>query len=108
MNINAGNGFVFISHLGEVFPSGFLPISAGNVKRKSLVDIYRDSPLFRSLRDPEQLQGRCGVCEFREVCAGSRSRAFATAGSPLAEDPFCAYQPGSFPKQKELAELLGR
>lgn len=108
MNINAANGFVFISHLGEVFPSGFLPISAGNVKRESLVDIYRDAPLFRSLRDPEQLQGRCRSCEFRQVCAGSRSRAFATAGNPLAEDPYCAYEPGSFPKQKELAELLAR
>jgi AdoMet-dependent heme synthase len=107
MNINSANGFVFVSHLGQVFPSGFLPISAGNVKDQSLVDIYRDSPLFVSLRDPQQLQGRCGECEFRVACAGSRSRAFAMEGNPLGEDPYCAYEPGSFPKQKELAELLG-
>jgi radical SAM protein with 4Fe4S-binding SPASM domain len=107
MNINSANGFVFVSHLGQVFPSGFLPISAGNVKDQSLVDIYRDSPLFVSLRDPQQLQGRCGRCEFRVACAGSRSRAFAMEGNPLGEDPYCAYEPGSFPKQKELAELLG-
>jgi radical SAM protein len=107
MNINSANGFVFVSHLGQVFPSGFLPISAGNVKDESLVDIYRDSSLFVSLRDPEQLQGRCGECEFRVACAGSRSRAFAMEGNPLGEDPYCAYQPGSFPKQEELAALIG-
>lgn len=106
MNINSGNGFVFISHLGEVFPSGFLPLSAGNVKKKSLVDIYRHSPLFVRLRDPNELQGRCRACEFRSVCAGSRSRAFATMGNPLGEDPYCNYQPGSFPEQERLAALL--
>ncbi|MCA9795442.1 MAG: TIGR04053 family radical SAM/SPASM domain-containing protein [Candidatus Eremiobacteraeota bacterium] len=93
MNINAANGFVFISHLGEVFPSGFLPISAGNVRRQSLVDIYRDAPLFRQLRDPAMLRGRCARCEFKEVCAGSRSRAFALSGDPHDEDPYCNYQP---------------
>ena len=106
MNINAGNGFVFVSHLGEVFPSGFLPLTAGNVKHESLTDIYRHSPLFVQLRDPNQLQGRCGRCEFRELCAGSRSRAFAMMGSPFEEDPFCAYEPGSFPAQKELTAVL--
>lgn len=106
MNINSANGFVFISHLGHVFPSGFLPLSAGNVKRESLVDIYRDSRLFKQLRDPNELQGRCGECEFRQVCAGSRSRAFATMGNPLGEDPYCNYQPGSFPEQEKLAALL--
>jgi AdoMet-dependent heme synthase len=106
MNINAGNGFVFVSHLGEVFPSGFLPVTAGNVKRDSLTDIYRHSPLFVQLRDPDELQGRCGRCEFRSVCAGSRSRAFATTGSVVGEDPFCGYEPGSFPAQEELKTLL--
>jgi len=106
MHINAGNGFVFISHLGEVFPSGFMPVKAGNVKEKSLVDIYRDSPLFQTLRDPDQLEGRCGLCEFSGVCGGSRSRAYAVTGNPMAEEPFCTYEPGTFPFQEELTERL--
>ncbi|HLK34712.1 MAG TPA: TIGR04053 family radical SAM/SPASM domain-containing protein, partial [Terriglobales bacterium] len=75
--INDGKGFVFISHLGEVFPSGFLPVSAGNVRRHSLADLYRNSPLFTALRDTANLKGKCGECEFREVCGGSRARAYA-------------------------------
>ncbi len=73
--VNAGNGFLFVSHLGEVYPSGFLPIRAGNVRERTLASIYRDSDLFRSLRRPEGLKGMCGACEFRTVCGGSRSRA---------------------------------
>lgn len=88
-----GNGFVFVSHTGEVFPSGFLPLSGGNVRERSLVDIYRDSQLFRSMRDPEALGGKCGICPFRFVCGGSRARAFAVSGDPLGEDPFCPYEP---------------
>ena len=107
MHINAGNGFVFVSRRGEVFPSGFLPLSAGNVRSASLVDIYRDAPLFRSLRDTRQYRGRCGACEFVGVCGGSRSRAYAVTGDPLAEEPFCTYQPGSFPFQRELRERAG-
>ncbi len=72
--INDGKGFVFISHLGEVFPSGFLPVSGGNVRKQSLSEIYRNSPLFRSLRDSKNLEGKCGQCEFREICGGSRAR----------------------------------
>jgi radical SAM protein with 4Fe4S-binding SPASM domain len=106
MHINAGNGFVFISHLGEVFPSGFMPVKAGNVKEKSLVDIYRDSPLFQTLRDTDQLEGRCGLCEFSGVCGGSRSRAYAVTGNPMAEEPFCTYEPGTFPFQEELSTRL--
>jgi radical SAM protein with 4Fe4S-binding SPASM domain len=106
MNINAANGFVFISHLGDVFPSGFLPLRAGNVRKRSLPDIYREAPLFRELRDPERLKGRCSSCEFREVCAGSRSRAFAMTGDVHDEDPYCNYQPGSFPLAEELALRL--
>jgi radical SAM protein with 4Fe4S-binding SPASM domain len=106
MHINAGNGFVFISHLGEVFPSGFMPVKAGNVKEKSLVDIYRNSPLFQTLRDPDQLEGRCGLCEFSGVCGGSRSRAYAVSGNPMAEEPFCTYEPGTFPFQEELRARL--
>src|SRR5574341_367715 len=108
MHINAGNGFVFISRRGEVFPSGFMPIAAGNVKQTSLVDIYRHSPLFRDLRSPDQFEGRCGQCEFRTVCGGSRSRAYAVTGSPLGEEPFCTYQPGSFPYAEHLMPYLRR
>jgi radical SAM protein len=91
--INDGKGFVFISHLGEVFPSGFLPISAGNVRRESLTDLYRNSPLFVSLRDSRNLKGKCGVCEFREICGGSRARAYALTGDLFAEEPCCVWQP---------------
>ena len=106
MHINAANGFVFISVRGEVFPSGFLPLSAGNVRDRSLVDIYRNSSLFCALRDPSAYQGRCGCCEFVTVCGGSRSRAYAVYGDPFAEEPFCNYEPGTFPFQKELNVLL--
>lgn len=108
MHINAGNGFVFISRRGEVFPSGFMPVSGGNVRETSLVDVYRGAPLFRDLRDANKLQGKCGRCEFKHVCGGSRSRAYAVTGKPLAEEPFCTYQPGSFPYVRELAPHLGQ
>lgn len=91
--IRDGNGIVFVSHVGAVYPSGFLPLAAGNVRRQSLVDIYRHSKLFRSLRDPDRLQGKCGRCEFRALCGGSRARAFAEGGHPLAADRLCPYQP---------------
>lgn len=91
--INDGKGFVFISHRGEVFPSGFLPLSGGNIRQQSLASIYRDSPLFRALRDSANLKGKCGDCEFREICGGSRARAYAVSGSPFAEEPCCVYQP---------------
>jgi radical SAM protein len=108
MDVNAGRGFVFISHTGAVHPSGFLPLAAGNVRERSLLEIYRESPLFVHMRDGGMLKGRCGVCEFGAVCGGSRSRALATTGNPLAEDPLCAYQPGSFPYQGEVARILAR
>ena len=91
--INDGKGFVFVSHLGEVFPSGFLPLSAGNVRSQSLAQIYRHSPLFVSLRDSANLKGKCGLCEYREVCGGSRARAYALTGDPFAEEPCCVYEP---------------
>jgi radical SAM protein len=91
--IRDGNGIVFVSHTGQVFPSGFLPLSAGNVRRETLADIYRHSGLFRSLRDADQLQGKCGQCAFRTLCGGSRARAYAASGDPLASDPLCPYQP---------------
>ncbi|MBZ5598389.1 MAG: TIGR04053 family radical SAM/SPASM domain-containing protein [Acidobacteriia bacterium] len=94
--INDGKGFVFVSHLGEVFPSGFLPISAGNVRQQSLAELYRHSPLFVSLRDSGNLKGKCGVCEFREVCGGSRARAYALTGDAFAEEPGCVWRPSQY------------
>ena len=91
--VNAGKGFAFVSHLGDVYPSGFLPLRAGNVREGPLAEIYGSSPLFRSLRDPDRLRGRCGRCEYRRICGGSRSRAFALTGNHLATDPWCGYQP---------------
>ncbi len=90
---NDGSGFLFVNFKGDIQPSGFLPLTAGNVRSDSLVRIYREHPLFVALRDPEQLRGRCGRCEFRSACGGSRARAYATTGDYLAEDPACAYVP---------------
>jgi radical SAM protein len=106
MDINAGRGFVFISHTGSVHPSGFLPVSAGNVHQEKLGEIYRESKLFKDLREPVMFAGRCGVCEFSPVCGGSRSRAYALTGDPLAEDEMCGYVPSSFPFQDDVAEFL--
>jgi len=91
--VSDGKGFVFVSHTGEIFPSGFLPVSGGNVLRDSLTDVYRTSDLFRSLRDTTQRGGKCGLCEYQKICGGSRSRAYAFTGDFLAEDPRCVYQP---------------
>ncbi len=91
--VNDGKGLVFISHTGDVYPSGFLPIRAGNVRKKSVVDIYRNSTLFRNLRDPDKLKGKCGLCEYRRVCGGNRARAWAVSGDPLGEEPACIYIP---------------
>jgi radical SAM protein len=92
-SVNDGNGFVFVDHVGKICPSGFLPLTCGNARQGALVETYRDNEVFRRLRDPEALGGRCGRCEFRAVCGGSRSRAFAATGYAFAEDPLCAWQP---------------
>ncbi len=89
--VSDGRGFVFVSHTGEIFPSGFLPISSGNVLRDSLTDIYRNAPVFKELR--EKRDGKCGICEYQKICGGSRARAYALTGNYLAEDPRCVYQP---------------
>jgi radical SAM protein with 4Fe4S-binding SPASM domain len=94
--ITAGDGFAFVSHTGEVFPSGFLPESAGNVGEDSIVDLYRDSDLFERLRRKDELTGKCGACEFRQVCGGSRSRAYAETGDPMGSDPLCEYVPEGY------------
>jgi len=93
--VNDGNGFLFISHLGDIMPSGFLPITAGNVREDDVVDVYRNHPLFRDLRDVSKLKGRCGICEFKDVCGGQRGRAYGVTGDYLETDPACVYQPGS-------------
>lgn len=94
-SIRDGHGILFVSNTGDICPAGFLPLVAGNVRRDRLVAVYRDSPLFRSLHDPSQFEGRCGICEYRVVCGGSRARAYEATGNPLATDPFCEYQPHS-------------
>jgi radical SAM protein with 4Fe4S-binding SPASM domain len=91
--VNDGKGFLFISHVGNVYPSGFLPIHAGNVKETQLREIYRNAPIFKSLRDTSQLEGKCGACEYKEICGGSRARAYAVTGDPLAQEPCCIYEP---------------
>lgn len=101
--VNDGDGFVFVSHRGEIYPSGFLPVSAGNVRTHDLVEVYRMHPLFRALRDREQLKGKCGLCEFRSVCGGSRARAHAMTGDPLEADPLCAYVPPAMARRTERA-----
>ena len=106
MDVASGRGFVFVSHLGDVMPSGFLPLSLGNVRERPLPDIYRDSPLLADLRDPDLLLGRCGRCEFRSVCGGSRSRAYGVTGNVFAEEPGCAYEPGSFPFPGDVQALV--
>jgi AdoMet-dependent heme synthase len=92
--IRDGNGIMFIAAGGDVTPSGFLPLSAGNVRTHDPVALYRDSALFQALRAPQSFGGRCGACEFHQICGGSRARAWAATGDVLAQDPLCAWQPG--------------
>lgn len=108
IEVNAGRGFVFISHVGTVHPSGFLTAPAGALRDDCLTEIYRQSALLNDLRDRGKLEGRCGVCEFGRACGGSRSRAFAMTGNPLAEDPLCGYVPGSFRFADDIEQLTGQ
>jgi heme b synthase len=89
----AGTGVCFVSHSGEVFPCGYLPVSAGSVRDRDIADIWQNAELFQALRDPELLKGKCGVCEFNRVCGGCRARAYGMTGDILAEEPFCTYSP---------------
>ncbi len=91
----AGSGICFISHQGEVFPCGYLPISAGNIRTQPFAEIWQNAEVFRKLRDPNLLKGKCGRCEYRRVCMGCRARAFAATADYLDEEPFCLYQPAS-------------
>jgi radical SAM protein len=95
-SVNDGDGFMFISHTGEIMPSGFLPLAAGNLRHDDLVRVYRESPVFKSLRDRTQLKGKCGICEYVKVCGGSRARAYAMTGDYHAAEPFCAHVPRRF------------
>jgi radical SAM protein with 4Fe4S-binding SPASM domain len=92
MGTRDGKGILFVAHDGDVYPAGFLPIRLGNVTERSIVDTYRNHPLLKSIR-ATAFQGRCGVCDFADLCGGSRARAFATSGDALGEDPACAYDP---------------
>ncbi|HEY2860265.1 MAG TPA: TIGR04053 family radical SAM/SPASM domain-containing protein [Terracidiphilus sp.] len=112
--LNDGKGFVFISHVGEVYPSGFLPSAAGSIRNQPLSTIYRESPMFLNLRDTSKLEGKCGACEFKEICGGSRARAYALTGNPYGEEPCCAYVPRGYvrppvqtPRQPTLHVLQG-
>ncbi len=89
----AGTGVSFISHRGEVFPCGYLPVEAGHIRRQGFQDIWENSPLFAELRDVDLLGGKCGVCEFKKLCSGCRARSFGMTGDYLAEEPFCTYEP---------------
>ncbi len=99
--VNDGNGFIFISHIGDVYPSGLLPVKVGNVRLQPLSEIYRESPILKQLRDPDQYKGKCGVCEFRHVCGGSRSRAYASTGDYLESEPYCVYIPRAMRKKNK-------
>ena len=95
--IRDGHGIMFVSNQGDIYPAGFLPLATGNVRADNLVDVYRDSPIFRALHNPSTFKGKCGICEYRTLCGGSRARAFAYTGDALASDPFCAYEPAPLP-----------
>ena len=89
----AGTGVCFVSHRGEIFPCGYLPVEAGNIRQTNFQQIWSDSPLFAELRDPDTLGGKCGLCEFKKVCGGCRARAYGMTLDYLAEEPFCTYEP---------------
>jgi radical SAM protein with 4Fe4S-binding SPASM domain len=93
LGLNDGKGVMFVSHTGLVHPSGFLPILCGMFPQTKLNHIYRNSPIFRRLRDASELTGKCGLCEYRHLCGGSRARAYALTGTPYAEEPDCSHIP---------------
>lgn len=97
LNVNDGNGVMFVSHVGAIQPSGFMPIVCGVFPTNHVVRVYQNSPIFRGLRDPDRLEGKCKVCEFRSICGGSRARAYAVTGNPFAEEPDCSYRPRIMP-----------
>jgi radical SAM protein with 4Fe4S-binding SPASM domain len=105
----AGTGVCFISHEGEVYPCGYLPVIAGRLRKQSFVDIWENSTVFHELRDAGNLKGKCGCCEFRNVCMGCRARAYAATGDFMDEEPFCVYQPRTKGlNETKTPELIGR
>jgi radical SAM protein with 4Fe4S-binding SPASM domain len=99
----AGTGVCFISHEGEIFPCGYLPVKAGDLRQQTFAEVWTNSQVFEELRDTSNLQGKCGCCEFRNICMGCRARAFAASGDMMAEEPFCIYQPKSLERSKQAA-----
>jgi radical SAM protein with 4Fe4S-binding SPASM domain len=99
--VNDCNGFLFVSQVGNVYPSGFLRIHAGNIRETPLQNIYRNSAIFKSLPDSSKLEGKCGACEYKEICGGSRARAYAVTDDPLAQEPCCIYQPRNWDPKPE-------
>ncbi len=104
MWVNEGRGFVFVSHRGEIFPSGFLPVSCGNVRDRDVIETYRNHPTFRLLRNSDAFAGKCGVCEYRKVCGGARARAYAMKGDLIASDPLCPYVPSGYDGPSDVFE----
>ena len=104
-SVNDGDGFMFVSHVGEIMPSGFLPIVAGNVRTDNLVEVYREAPLFTRLRDRSLLKGKCGVCEYVSVCGGSRARSFGVTGDYMASEPCCVHVPKRYQRMIERAAV---
>ncbi len=102
LGVNDGKGILFVSHRGDVQPSGFLSLVGGNIRSQTLAHIYRDSKLFTELRDYAKLKGKCGFCEFKSLCGGSRARAFAVSGDPMRSDPYCIYEPPAW-KNRRIA-----
>lgn len=103
--VNDGNGFAFVSHIGDVMPSGLLPIVGGNVREQPLAEIYRESKVFKELRQPDNYKGKCGVCEFNKICGGSRSRTYGVTGDYMESEPFCVYIPQAL-RNKENTPTL--
>jgi radical SAM protein with 4Fe4S-binding SPASM domain len=93
LGVGDGKGIMFVSHTGEIYPAGFLPLCCGRFPQDSVVDVYQKHPVFLALRDPDQFKGRCGICEYRHVCGGSRARAYAVTGDYLETEPDCVYIP---------------
>ncbi|MGC8859926.1 MAG: radical SAM protein [Thermoplasmata archaeon] len=92
LGVTDGRGTLFISHIGDIYPTGFLPLKGGNVRDANVIDVYRNSEIFRKLKDPSLLKGKCGRCPYKSICGGSRSRAYALSGDYLDEDPACPYE----------------
>jgi heme b synthase len=97
----AGSAVCFISHQGEVYPCGYLPVPAGDLRREKFRDVWEHAKIFEELREPDLLEGKCGACEFKRVCLGCRARAFGFTGDYMAEEPFCIYEPKGAPSSVE-------